>query len=145
VDTTDSTYGTSALAVFDATFGLLDPPSLTFVDHTGLPPSSSNNSSNHPEFGNYRAGPEIALDIKWAHAMAPAARIEVLCAAITSSGVEIVNGIATLASLPGVSVISVSYGLSGLAISKYRSPQIRTGNPTRPSRQAASLRPGTWP
>ena len=42
--------------------------------------SSSNNASNNPDFDNYGAGVEIALDIEWAHAMAPAANIVVLCA-----------------------------------------------------------------
>ena len=40
VDTSAANYSTSALAVFDKTFGLPDPPSLTFVDHTGTPLSS---------------------------------------------------------------------------------------------------------
>ena len=68
-------YRTSALAQFDATFGLPDPPSLTFVDHNGVPLSASNNPTNNPDFLNYGAGVEIALDIEWAHAMAPAASI----------------------------------------------------------------------
>ncbi len=68
VDTSASNYSTSALAVFDKTFGLPDPPSLTFVDHTGTPLSATNNSSNNPDFLDYGAGPEIALDIESAHA-----------------------------------------------------------------------------
>ena len=60
VDTSASNYSTSALAVFDKTFGLPDPPSLTFVDHTGTPLSATNNSSNNPDFLDYGAGPEIA-------------------------------------------------------------------------------------
>ena len=76
VDTSSPSYNTSALAVFDKTFGLPDPPSLTFVDHTGTPLSSTNNSTNNPDFLNYGAGVEIALDIEWAHAMAPGAKID---------------------------------------------------------------------
>ena len=56
VDTSSPNYSTSALAVFDKTFGLPDPPSLTFVDHTGTPLSSTNNSTNNPDFFNYGAG-----------------------------------------------------------------------------------------
>ena len=67
-------YSSSALAVFDAKFGLPDPPSLTFVDHNGVPLSSSNNSTNNPDFLDYGEGSEIALDIEWAHAMAPQAK-----------------------------------------------------------------------
>ena len=77
VDTSSPNYSTSALAVFDKTFGLPDPPSLTFVDHTGTPLSSTNNShATIPTSGNYGAGVEIALDIEWAHAMAPGASID---------------------------------------------------------------------
>ncbi len=111
VDTSDPTYSSSALAIFDKTFGLPDPPSLTFVDHTGTPMSATNNSSSNPDFGNYGAGDEVALDIEWAHAMAPAASIVVLCAVPQSNNYyeDIPLGIATLAGLPGMSVISASY------------------------------------
>ena len=60
VDTFDSTYSSSALAVFDAPFGLRDPQSLTFVDHTGVPLSSTNNSDNNPDFADYGAGDETS-------------------------------------------------------------------------------------
>ncbi len=111
VDTSDPGYSTSALAEFDKTFGLPDPPSLTFVDHNGVPLSSSNNATNNPDFQNYGAGPEIALDIEWAHAMAPGANIVVLSATpIPPYYQDITNGIATLAGMPGMSVISASYG-----------------------------------
>ncbi len=112
VDTSSPSYGSSALAVFDKTFGLTDPPSLTFVDHNGTPMSATNNSGNNPDFDNYGAGVEIALDIEWAHAMAPAASIVVLCATPDFSNFfeDVPLGIATLAGMPGISVISVSYG-----------------------------------
>jgi hypothetical protein len=106
------TNGSSgALHAFDQTFGLPDT-SLEFVDSNGMPLSASNNASNNSDFGNYGAGVEIALDIEWAHAMAPAANIVVLCATPDSSNYyeDIPLGIATLAGLPGISVISVSYG-----------------------------------
>ncbi len=80
VNSTDPSYSSSALAYFDQTFGLPDPPSLQFVDHNGIPLSSSNNSSNNSDFYDYGAGVEIALDVEWAHAIAPAANIVVLCA-----------------------------------------------------------------
>ena len=77
------------------------------------PLSSSNNSSNNTDFHNYGAGDEIALDIEWAHAMAPAASIVVLSATPDSANYseDIPQGIATLAGLPGVSVVSASYGV----------------------------------
>ena len=101
----------SALAVFDAKFGLPDPPSLTFVDHNGMPLSSTNNSTNNSDFLDYGNGIEIALDIEWAHAMAPQASIVVLSATpdFNNFNEDIVQGMATLAGLPGVSVVSASY------------------------------------
>ena len=112
-DGVNPAYSTSALAFFDQTFGLPDPPSLTFVDHNGVPLSSTNNSSNNPDFDNYGAGDEIALDIEWAHAMAPGASIVVLCATPDPANFydDIPQGMATLAGLPGMSVVSSSYGV----------------------------------
>jgi hypothetical protein len=108
VDTSDPNYGTSALAVFDKTFGLPDPPSLTFYDQYGNPITPSNPA---PGGGD---GFEIALDIEWAHAMAPGASIDVINvvpnAGELSYAEAIPQGMATLAGLPGVSVVSVSYG-----------------------------------
>lgn len=111
VDTSSPAYGTSALATFDKTFVLPDPPSLTFVNHNGTPLSSTNDSSNNSDFLDDGYGTEIALDIEWAHAMAPGARIVVLCATpnYENDDEEIVQGMATLAGLPGVSIVSASY------------------------------------
>ena len=112
VDTSDPGYSTSALAVFDKTFGLPDPPSLDLRRPHRHAAVGSNNSSNNPDFANYGAGVEIALDIEWAHAMAPAASIVVLCATPDPANYyeDIPLGMATLAGLPGVSVVSASYG-----------------------------------
>jgi hypothetical protein len=57
-------YQTSTLAIFDKTFGLPDPPNLTFFDQNGNPLTATNNSTNNPSFFNYGAGDEIALDIE---------------------------------------------------------------------------------
>jgi subtilase family serine protease len=93
----------NALAFFDRTFGLPDPPSLTFYDQTGKPITPSN-----PGPGDLGAGLEIALDIEWAHAMAPEARIDVVNDDFSSLD-AIFQGMATAATLPGVSVVSISY------------------------------------
>src|SRR5262249_15438645 len=103
VGTSDPNFGTSALAVFDKTFGLPDPPSLTFYDQSGQPITPAN-----PGPGNLFAGSEIALDIEWAHAMAPGASIDVVNANSYSSRDE-AQGMATAATLPGVSAVSISY------------------------------------
>ena len=103
VDTPDPNYSTSALAVFDTTFHLPTPPSLTFVDHSGTPLSSTNNSTNNPDFLDYGAGIEIALDIESVHAMAPRPASMSSCAAPNSSNYyeDIPLGIATLRRPPG--------------------------------------------
>ncbi len=105
VDTSNPNYGTSALAVFDKTFGLPDPPSLTFYDQYGNPITPSN-----PGPGDLGFGFEIAMDIEWAHAMAPGASIDVVNVVPDYYGEVAPEGMATLAGLPGVSVVSVSYG-----------------------------------
>ena len=66
-------FSTSALAIFDKTFGLPDPPSVNFFDHLGQPLSASNNPNNDPDFNVDQSGifnSEAAMDIEWAHAMA---------------------------------------------------------------------------
>ena len=105
--------GTSGnpLSVFDKQFGVPDPPSLTFVDHAGVPYANSTSTSDFQNPGP-SGDAEIALDIEWAHAMAPQASIVVLSTTPLPQGQDIVNGLATLASLPGISVISCSYGLT---------------------------------
>ena len=70
LNSSDPNFNTSALHVFDQQFGLPDPPSFTKVNQTGqaspLAPAAA-------LFSNW--GGEIALDIEWAHAMAPGASI----------------------------------------------------------------------
>lgn len=86
----------SDLAVFDQTFGLPAPPSFTVVNQAGgvkLPKS------------NRSWAQEIAIDVEWAHAIAPAANI-LLVEAKTSS--DLSTAIDYARHVPGVSVISVS-------------------------------------
>jgi len=100
VNSTDPNFATSALHIFDQTFGLPDPPSFTKVNEYGqatpLPPSSPINGW----------GPEIALDVEWAHAMAPAASIVLLESNPTTS--DQFAAAATAGKL--ASVVSMSWG-----------------------------------
>ena len=57
---------------------------------------------------------EEALDVEWAHAMAPAAHIVVVEANSTSLG-DLVNAVDTAKTIPGVSVVSMSWGTSEFA------------------------------
>jgi hypothetical protein len=52
---------------------------------------------------------EAALDVEWTHAMAPGARI-VLVEANSQSLPDLMGSVATAADLPGVSVVSMSWG-----------------------------------
>src|SRR5262249_5578829 len=53
---------------------------------------------------------EEALDVEWAHAMAPGARI-ILVEARSPSLSDLMTAVATAAGLPGVSVVSMSWGV----------------------------------
>ena len=96
VDTSSPNYSTSALAIFDKTVGIPDPPSLTFYDLNGNPITPAN-----PGPGDYGNGLEIALDIEWAHAIAPGASIDVLSSTPDAADTfrDIPQGMATLAGL----------------------------------------------
>ncbi|HEY2837972.1 MAG TPA: S53 family peptidase, partial [Pirellulales bacterium] len=89
----------SDVHVFDTTFGLPDPK-LTVVNQTGgtrLPATDAGWSE------------EIALDVEWAHAMAPGAGI-VLVEANSSSISDLMAAVNTARSYAGVSVVSMSWG-----------------------------------
>ncbi|HVV99106.1 MAG TPA: hypothetical protein VHB77_02130, partial [Planctomycetaceae bacterium] len=94
------------LQKFDAAFGLANPPSLTVMSQTGsttnLPPTDPGPKSNDWEI-------EEALDVEWAHALAPGANI-VLVEANSANESDLMTAVRTAANLPGVSVVSMSWG-----------------------------------
>src|SRR5262249_55769359 len=74
---------------------------------TGLPgtdPAGPGSSSGNWEY-------EEAMDVEWAHALAPAADI-VLVEANSSSFSDLYAAISTAAHIPGVSTVSLSWGSS---------------------------------
>jgi subtilase family serine protease len=85
------------LANFDAYFGIPDPPSFTEVYATGTPQ------------GNSSWGLEIALDVEYAHAMAPGANI-VLVEGRTSSLNDLLAAEDVARNYPGVATVSNSWG-----------------------------------
>jgi subtilase family serine protease len=90
----------SDLAKFDQTFGLAAPPSLKIVNQAG---GSSLPQSNRGWTG------EIALDVEWAHAIAPAANILLVeASSATSSALDAALDYARNAA--GVTVVSNSWG-----------------------------------
>ncbi|MFX8895339.1 hypothetical protein ABTM96_19600, partial [Acinetobacter baumannii] len=52
---------------------------------------------------------EESLDVEWAHALAPGANI-ILVEANSASYADLMTAVHTAASLPGVSVVSMSWG-----------------------------------
>jgi pantothenate kinase type III len=109
VDSTSPGFSTSDLAEFDQAFGLPNPPSFEKVnqfgsttDLPGTDPAGAGSSSGNWEY-------EEAMDVEWAHAIAPAANI-ILVEADSNSGSDLYDAVAMAADLPGVSTVSMSWG-----------------------------------
>jgi subtilase family serine protease len=100
-NTSDASFATSTLGVYDNIFGLPDPPSFTKFNESGQ-------QSPLPK-ANAGWGVEIALDIETVHLMAPAASID-LVEATTNSSNDLFAAEQTAATLPGVSVVTNSWG-----------------------------------
>ena len=86
----------SDLHVFDTAFGLADPV-ISQVNLAG--PTNTNDGW---------AG-ETSLDVEWAHAIAPGANLIVVEAA-SDSTVDLLIGVSVARGIPGVSVVSMSWG-----------------------------------
>jgi hypothetical protein len=97
VDPFDDPTIASDLQHFDQTFGLPDPPSFQKLTPQGLP--ARNTSWDL----------EIALDVEWAHAIAPKANID-LVEALNSTTTSLYAADVFAAGQPGVSVVSNSWG-----------------------------------
>ena len=108
LDTTNPNYDTSDLAQFDAQLGLPDPPRFTKFNQSG---STTNLPGTDPAgAGNLNGNWEIeeALDIEWAHGLAPGANID-LVEASNDDNASLFAAVTTAANLPGVSVVSSSW------------------------------------
>jgi hypothetical protein len=107
VSSTDTSFFSSDLHQFDMAFGLPDPPSFRKLDQNG--------GVNYP--GVDPAGPgadrgweaEEALDVEWAHAIAPQANIVLIEARSRDFG-DLSTAINTARNMAGVSVVSMSFG-----------------------------------
>ena len=113
VSTSDPNYQYSALHIFNQYFGLPDPPSFQKYTQDGTPGGTG--VSQGWEL-------EIALDIEWAHAMAPMANI-ILVEGDTASFVDLGTAVLTASTLLHASVVSMSYGgtLEGDGYGSYQS------------------------
>lgn len=89
----------SDLHTFDVTFGLPDPSFTKYWQVEG----------GQPPRDDAGWALEIALDVEWAHAIAPAASI-MLVEAFDNSDTNLFASVAWAAQQPGVSAISMSFG-----------------------------------
>ncbi len=87
------------LPLFNGTGG----PTLTVLNESGQ-------SSPLPSPGDYSEVTEEALDVEWAHVIAPEANI-VLVESSSASIVDQMTSVRTAANLPGVVAVSMSWGL----------------------------------
>jgi subtilase family serine protease len=104
VSTTQAGFSTSDLAAFDSQYGLQAPPSFIKYNQTG---GTTSLASPAPTNGTW--GIEQSLDVEWAHAIAPKANI-ILVEASDDNWSNLMAAAAQAASLPGVSVVSMSFG-----------------------------------
>ena len=106
---------TTRIAIVDA-FGdpTLSSDLAGFNGFTGLPPATVNSfyPNGVPRRTNSNWAVETALDVEWAHSIAPGATIDLVIGVDSSLG-SIYNAILYVAnSLPGDAVLSMSFGLS---------------------------------
>lgn len=92
------------LTTFDQFFGIPAPPSFTIVNQYGVTTT------------NFSIVGEASLDVEWAHAVAPGASIVVYNAAYLpndpkTSFVNLIEAMQQASELPGVTVVSLSYGV----------------------------------
>ncbi len=99
VDAYDDPNIAADLRVFDQTFGLSAPPSFVKATPEGMPTSN-------PDWAG-----EISLDVEWAHAIAPKAKI-LLVEAASSSVTDLIHAVNYARAQPGVAVVSMSWGSS---------------------------------
>jgi hypothetical protein len=98
VDAYDDPNISQDLATFDQQYGLAAPPSFTKNYAAGVRPQTDAGWSQ-----------EIALDVEWAHAMAPKANI-VLVEAASANLNDLLSAVNTARNLTSVSVVSMSWG-----------------------------------
>jgi hypothetical protein len=107
VDSTAATFKTSDLANFDQEFHLRDPAVFTILNEFGTDIGSSTTLPQPATDPTGAWEDREALDVEWAHAIAPGASI-VLIECNSDSAADLLTGVATAASLSGVSVVMMN-------------------------------------
>jgi streptogramin lyase len=110
IDVGDYANITSDLQFFDEYFNIGgasgDPSDTSFFTRV-----DQNGGTNYPGPATSDSVIETALDVEWAHAMAPSAKILLVEANSFSNAADVLQTAPiTAASYPGVSVVSMSYG-----------------------------------
>ena len=101
VNSTDPAFSSSDLHRFDAQFGLPDPI------FTKVAQDGTNHYPGRDSSGRWEG--EIALDVEWAHAIAPGARI-LLVEANSADDSDLYRAVDYARSQPGVTTVSMSWG-----------------------------------
>jgi len=109
VDMFDNEFGTTTGGT--SLFDQYGPASafLTVLNQNGQPGNLPGVDPTGPELANWEM--ESALDVEWAHAMAPGANI-ILVEANSQSLSDLMVSVQTAASQPNVSVVSMSWGFT---------------------------------
>jgi hypothetical protein len=116
VDAFDDPTAGSDLAAFDQLYGL---PAATFVK-VGINALGHASTSSFPS-PNLEWAVEIALDVEWAHAIAPQAKI-LLVEAHSNSFADLLTGVDYARNYPGVATVSMSWaGAESTADASYES------------------------
>jgi hypothetical protein len=111
VDVGDNPNAWGDLQEFDRQFHLPDP-SFRQVGQNGNNNVPVPGGSDFPAVADMKGSQEIAMDVEWAHAIAPAANI-LLVEANSSSLHDYLAAVDYAASQPGVVAVSMSFGVDG--------------------------------
>jgi hypothetical protein len=131
----DAPHVARDLAVFNEQFGLPAPPSFRKVNQSG--------GTKYPAV-NAGWALETALDVQWAHAVAPAASI-LLVEATTSSLSNLLTAVTYASKQAGVTVISNSYGTAEFSKQKDQDYRCRLATAVCVFASGDNGNPGTYP
>lgn len=106
-DSKSSNFSTSDLAEFDQEFHLADPASFTVINEYGTDIGGTNTIPRPATDPSGAWESTEALDVEWANAIAPGASI-ILVECNSDSAADLLTGVTTAESLPGVSVVSMN-------------------------------------
>jgi subtilase family serine protease len=105
VDSSDLTFASSDLHMFDLQFGIAEHSG--FFRKMGVDQSGNVTTTLPQAAGTSGTALETAMDVEWIHALAPGANIILVEA---NSDAQIVTALSAAAKIPGVSIVSLSFG-----------------------------------